>query len=261
MDVSQNSIRNTNNQVLESVSISIDDTLDQSPNASSARPPNEEASSPYYTLNQFQTFHKSDPVIETPGECTGLIIPESPSQLFHTMGAPQLPSDDNLDSLADMLSKKGKFKGGVISGLPCTLDFSETFTTLTNVEKYNNQTVITIDKNEFIPGSIVMYKTRLNDGTLTDQSQLNIKTEDNLLKTLNNLLGMSTNILWTKWMSKFSLNSLDMMKLWFDSNHQNWPIGLLEVVSSFDTSCINVALFRSEVEERDINPSNFLNNN
>ena len=84
-------------------------------------------------------------------------------------------SPHDTDAIASSHSKRAGMTHrktlGAISGLPCFLDFSSTITTLAHAEEVmiaggngggtdsSLQTVITINPDTFLPGSIVVYQT------------------------------------------------------------------------------------------------------
>ncbi|KAI8607372.1 amylo-alpha-1,6-glucosidase-domain-containing protein, partial [Chytriomyces sp. MP71] len=84
---------------------------------------------------------------------------------------PYGPHDTNAIQHAkdDRAHVRGRKTLGVISGLPCFLDFSPVLSTLVNVQEQdlndgksefaNMQTTITVNQDKFLPGSIVLFRT------------------------------------------------------------------------------------------------------
>jgi hypothetical protein len=170
-------------------------------------------------------------------ECGELSPPSSPTQYYH----PTSP---------------GRQKGllGVISGLPCSLGFSTSTSNLcevTNISEGSGVT-ISINRDNFIAGSIVIYRTALigtKEESKTPRNGISIPP----VHQLQQLLGLNDR---NRAMSFFNKISYDLKfgpDAWFN-NYDDllWPCDLKESVKELEMEDINIVLFRSSAEENDM---------
>ncbi|KAJ3227740.1 hypothetical protein HK099_000413 [Clydaea vesicula] len=225
---------------------------------------------PYFALDQ--SFQYSDSSIKD-----DVLLPQSPNQLFHHMSFSHPPKKDVIDLAAIVEAKVASQRIrrkilGVITGMPCSLDFSTSSTSLVRVWEENAEyggevhTHIEVDMKEFVPGSIVMYRTwnngsgcelnddelfsASNDDTEDRESQSN-STRKGTLQELWKHLGILKEESALDWMVKLGLGSVDSMGLWFNEDKALWPPGLWEAVENLNDIELNAALFRVGEEELD----------
>jgi glycogen debranching enzyme len=141
---------------------------------------------------------------------------------------------------------------GVISGLPCSLGFSTSTSNLCKVINMSDGAGVTISINEdnFIAGSFVIYKTALIG---TPKENLSPKPGISLppIQVLWQLLGFNDLNLaisvWNKIGHDFGLD------IWFsDYDDVSWPSELKESVKNLEMEDINIAVFRSSAEEHNL---------
>ncbi|KAJ3123418.1 hypothetical protein HK098_001911 [Nowakowskiella sp. JEL0407] len=202
---------------------------------------------------------KEDPDESTPAALITQAL--STSQLYHHMD-PEVVEETATTPPSKRRMSKSK-PAGIISGLPCTLEHSSDTTKLVNIRKKvlsdgDFETVIDVNPQHFIPGSIVLLRTWVA-GTGFDSSGEKIQgrnstllNESDLLSTLWNLLGLNSENEIVELMLKMGWDVLGSGRLWFTAeNKSQWPVGLWDAVSNMNSLDINVALFRAGPEERD----------
>lgn len=180
-------------------------------------------------------------------------LPPSPNQLYHQVATREY-SESTL---------------GVITGLPCELEFSTTSTSLTRVDSYeedenkNRMTVLSIDTDRFKHGSFVMYRTWVIGSGIPDEialSQLSPTVPSSVVNSkgsfdkLWSLLGMNCDMraCGIDMMVKMGFNPLVQNSDWadYDTLNQTNP-SLFEAVRELGVAELNVALYRSADEEMD----------
>jgi hypothetical protein len=192
--------------------------------------------------------------------------PQSPTLYYH-------PFDSTIER-----KKNGKYQRkkvlGCISGLPCSLTVSHSLTTLCSVKeespkKEDFQTLINVDPENFTPGSFVIYRTWMVDSDVEDTEDLEsiggsisglsislpVTPSPELGPNLGvahlwELLGFEDRKYGLQIMSHMGLDPLHISMLWYTA--LSWPPGLREAVSGLSIQELNVALYRSEAEERDV---------
>lgn len=182
-------------------------------------------------------------------ECSDLIPPSSPTLYYHPVVSPS--------------SQKVI---GVISGLPSSLDFSTSTSNLCEVDAWSDGTgaTISINSRNFVPGSIVIYRTSLTGSKLESiASQINNiassphplpyeRISNGYVQLLWQVLGVSNRTgamaIWNKLGQDLSLGFNPCFN---DYNDSLWPEKLKECVNDLEMEDINVLLFRSSKEEFD----------
>lgn len=193
-------------------------------------------------------------------------IAKSPTNLYHHMGL------HCSDSIAARKEKKRLSMYGLISGLPSTLEFSSTETDLVEVfvdlldGEAGMQTRIVVDRDEFCPGSIVMFKTwvvgsGLDEGTESTTTVNQLKHFSvslyipHTLKSLWSMLGYSKDIKDSgkglDYMYKLGSGILGSSNLWH-TKLMEIPVALREALSGLGLLEINALLYRTNEEENDL---------
>ncbi|TPX71180.1 hypothetical protein SpCBS45565_g01374 [Spizellomyces sp. 'palustris'] len=187
-----------------------------------------------------------------PGNADGLLPLQSPTAMYHTFDIPA-------PGFRQVVGK--------ISGLPSTLTFSTTITTKSYAREEatggdgDMQTVITIDKDTFRPGSIVLYRTsivgngkdepRVSQDMTISVSSRRLSLSPGVFASLWSMLGMDRTNEGIEVMVKLGWDVLGSGHLWYGDKKTKWPPGLWEAVKGLDMLDINVALYRSAAEEED----------
>ena len=196
-----------------------------------------------------------------------LIPPQSPTLFYHPFhfdGTPMISDSKKRDA--------AKF----ITGMPCSMTFSTSITNLCKmteetIGENEKQTIITVDPENFSPGSIVVYRTWMIGsgvegaenvesvgGTLGELSisiPVTVSSENlekNSLEKLWQLLGISSRNRGMEVMIRFGSDAFRSNSLWakkYDS--AVWPPGLGPAVEHLGLEEINIALYRSGMEEVD----------
>lgn len=192
-----------------------------------------------------------------PGNADGLLPPQSPNAMYHTFDRPHPDFRRIL---------------GQISGLPSTLTFSTTVTTKTysRVERVgadgDMQTIITVDKESFPPGSIVLYRTSVagassDEPSLCIMGGLSISIPRSVSQTsvtpvgpgafesLWAMMGMDRANEGIEMMVRLGWHTLDAGHLWYSADKARWPPALWEATEGLSMADINVALYRCGSEE------------
>lgn len=182
-------------------------------------------------------------------ECGELIAPSSPTLYYHPVVS---PTDQKVV--------------GVISGLPCSLDFSTSSSNLCDVSSWTDGTgsTISINTKHFFPGSVVIYRTSLTESVVaTSTCKYDSMASPSLLlpsekvsggyvQQLWNLFGFSNRIQALKTLTKIVPDSSLGFNLCFsDYNDSLWPNELKECIEDLEIEDINILLFRSSNEETD----------
>eukprot|EP00842_Homolaphlyctis_polyrhiza_P003324 jgi/Hompol1/3993/HPOL_000689-RA len=272
--------------------------------------------------------HASSPYVHdhtSDSDTEELHPPSTPTQLYHAFDAEDF--EQALERSRTRSERKHSRKVlGYISGLPSTLEFSTVLSHITHTfvelvgetDSGDMQTVISVDANRFVPGSIVLYRTWVvgtgieqdavlvgpsrhgspestplerphrnlfvatgpgdllhaaseqlqhqhHHHSLSVGSELTVPTISvpefghNLVpdepigafERLWELLGMNHRNTAIEIVVRFGFGVLGSNELWFTSLNSNWTPGLYEAVNEMNQSDINMALFRTGVEESD----------
>ena len=217
----------------------------------------------YGEMDPFNQIHGSDGNIfgeklQIEDEPPHLI--QSPSQLFHHMGVALMPQPHvDIANVVNATIIANKLKPriiGVISGIPSTLDFSTSFTSMTNVSRSDSKTDISI-LDDFVPGSIVMYRTWMNNSPIyEDKDRCDSPNSDVFItepvkkSSMCELLGISE-CDEIEIMVKFGYSNKRATELWYTDDKEKWPVGLFNAIENLGDLEINAALYRSGPEESD----------
>ena len=189
-----------------------------------------------------------------------------------TPKSPPLPLSpkDRPTSRIRVMTRRRSVVLGVITGLPCSLDFSISETNLTKVQSvsvgpspHDIKTTVEIDPNHFIPGSIVLYRTWVVGSNIDtkvfededDDDYEAMQNEDQLgiLAQLWGLLGFDQRSAAIEYAVKLGREGLGTLDSWFPFEETHgWPPGLWEAVKDLDMEELNIALYRTHEEEADI---------
>ncbi|KAI8850092.1 amylo-alpha-1,6-glucosidase-domain-containing protein [Chytridium lagenaria] len=212
--------------------------------------------------------------------------------LYHTMGIHPADADAIKQARDHRAHLEGRKTLGAIAGLPSFLDFSSVLTTLTHAKvvevEGGTQTVISMDPQHFVPGSVVLYRTWMNgsgmDITPVDPPPVvasrekvvggltininyppprsptpeirgrekSVTIEGELEGDVERLwrgMGFEKRNLGIESMIFMGRNVLESAEMVLDVG--KWTVGLWEAVVGLGVEEVNVALYRCDSEERD----------
>ncbi|TPX46489.1 hypothetical protein SeMB42_g03671 [Synchytrium endobioticum] len=213
--------------------------------------------------------HLGDITKRRPDESGKPTLPKS-SVASRSPAHPQSPKDRPTHRIRVMTRRQSAILG-VITGLPCSLDFSIAETNLVKIETenvgpspYDMQTRIEINRENFVPGSIVLYRTWVVGSNIDpkvfedeaddeDETAATEAEQLGILAQLWHLLGLDQRNSAVEYAVKMGREGLGTLDSWFPYDEANgWPPGLWEAVKDLDIEELNVALYRTQEEEADV---------
>ncbi|KAJ3105154.1 hypothetical protein HDU97_008436 [Phlyctochytrium planicorne] len=261
--------------------------------AFSHSPPSEHLHSPIVLKNQSVHILQSAGLrvqVQTPSHNSLPYIHHSEEE-EHDLSVPVTPTQHSMmgfhadaDAIRKSRDKRSSIGGrktlGVITGLPCYLDYSNALTTLMHAKVENGNTELRVEGAHFLPGSVVVYRTWMNGSgmdveALEEDSEVasdgltisfdferskkvrevkgrersltvDVEEEGNI-ERLWRFVGMAKRNVGIETMMVMGRDILESAEVWGG----NWALGLWDAVKVLGEEECNVALYRCGAEEID----------